>query len=90
MPARHDRRRGAGGRQPSPAGVSDAFADADDDDDWGAAPGQRDSLSDVPGEYRLQKVLAARKRRQPPVAKTDWCGPGRGRWPDRAEFGGAG
>jgi 23S rRNA pseudouridine2605 synthase len=59
MPARRDRRPGAGGRQPSPAGVSDAFADADDDDDWGAPPGQRDSLSDVPGGVRLQKVLAA-------------------------------
>jgi 23S rRNA pseudouridine2605 synthase len=33
----------------------------DDDDDWGSADdtGQRDSLTDVPGGVRLQKVLAA-------------------------------
>jgi pseudouridine synthase len=30
----------------------------DDDDDWGE-PGERDSLTDVPGGVRLQKVLAA-------------------------------
>jgi pseudouridine synthase len=44
MPAHRDRRR-------------DAFDD--DDDDWGIEPGQRDSLRDVPGGVRLQKVLAA-------------------------------
>ncbi len=33
--------------------------DDDDDDDWGIEPGQRDSLTDVPGGVRLQKVLAA-------------------------------
>ena len=31
----------------------------DDDDDWGSEPGERDSLTDVPGGVRLQKVLAA-------------------------------
>src|SRR5262249_23286667 len=31
----------------------------DDDDDWGDEPGERDSLVDVPGGVRLQKVLAA-------------------------------
>jgi pseudouridine synthase len=31
----------------------------DDDDDWGDAFGERDSLTDVPGGVRLQKVLAA-------------------------------
>ena len=44
MPARRDSRHGG-------------FDD--DDDDWGVEPGQRDSLSDVPGGVRLQKVLAA-------------------------------
>jgi len=29
------------------------------DDDWGIEPGERDSLTDVPGGVRLQKVLAA-------------------------------
>ena len=43
MPARRDRR----------------HDDFDDDDDWGVEPGQRDSLRDVPGGVRLQKVLAA-------------------------------
>ena len=33
--------------------------DFDDDDDWGDEPGERDSLTDVPGGVRLQKVLAA-------------------------------
>src|SRR5580704_9287462 len=34
--------------------------DDDDDDDWGEdEEGQRDSLTDVPGGVRLQKVLAA-------------------------------
>jgi 23S rRNA pseudouridine2605 synthase/16S rRNA pseudouridine516 synthase len=35
--------------------------DFDSDDDWGPAdqPGERDSLTDVPGGVRLQKVLAA-------------------------------
>ncbi len=31
----------------------------DEDDDWGDAFGERDSLTDVPGGVRLQKVLAA-------------------------------
>ncbi|HXP19574.1 MAG TPA: pseudouridine synthase [Streptosporangiaceae bacterium] len=31
----------------------------EDDDDWGTDPGARDSLTDVPGGVRLQKVLAA-------------------------------
>ena len=35
------------------------FAIDDDDDDWGDQPGERDSLIDVPGGVRLQKVLAA-------------------------------
>jgi pseudouridine synthase len=43
MPARRDRRRGS----------------FDEGEDWGTEPGQRDSLSDVPGGVRLQKVLAA-------------------------------
>ena len=30
-----------------------------EDDDWGIEPGERDSLTDVPGGVRLQKVLAA-------------------------------
>jgi 23S rRNA pseudouridine2605 synthase len=42
----------------SPNPVSPAF-DFDDDDDWGDEPGERDSLIDVPGGVRLQKVLAA-------------------------------
>src|SRR6202020_1692133 len=33
--------------------------DFDDDDDWGDEFGDRDSLTDVPGGVRLQKVLAA-------------------------------
>ncbi len=33
--------------------------DYDEDDDWGFEPGERDSLTDVPGGVRLQKVLAA-------------------------------
>ena len=33
--------------------------DDDFDDDWGDEPGERDSLTDVPGGVRLQKVLAA-------------------------------
>ncbi len=33
--------------------------DLDDDDDWADEPGERDSLTDVPGGVRLQKVLAA-------------------------------
>ena len=35
------------------------YRDDDDDDDWGDEPGERDSLTDVPGGVRLQKVLAA-------------------------------
>jgi 23S rRNA pseudouridine2605 synthase len=44
----------SGGAQ-QPGASSD---DWDDDDDWGE-PGERDSLTDVPGGVRLQKVLAA-------------------------------
>lgn len=57
MIARREGRRGSAGpaaRRPSPG-----RADDDDDDDWGIEPGQRDSLTDVPGGVRLQKVLAA-------------------------------
>jgi 23S rRNA pseudouridine2605 synthase len=38
--------------------ASSAF-DRDDDDDWGDAAGERDSLIDDPAGVRLQKVLAA-------------------------------
>ncbi|HVB41411.1 MAG TPA: pseudouridine synthase [Streptosporangiaceae bacterium] len=48
-PARKERQ-GSGGQ---------AAAGYDDDDDWGLVPGERDSLVDVPGGVRLQKVLAA-------------------------------
>jgi len=53
MPIRRDRRRddargGRGGSSPR-----------DDTDEWGIEPGERDSLIDVPGGVRLQKVLAA-------------------------------
>ncbi len=40
------------------AGYSPAGRD-EDEDDWGGEPGERDSLTDVPGGIRLQKVLAA-------------------------------
>ena len=51
---RQDRPREGGLPEPEPA-----FADLDDDD-WGDEDeGQRDSLTDVPGGIRLQKVLAA-------------------------------
>jgi 23S rRNA pseudouridine2605 synthase len=42
-----------------PAGPVRPIYDRDDDDDWGIEPGERDSLLDVPGGVRLQKVLAA-------------------------------
>jgi 23S rRNA pseudouridine2605 synthase len=44
-------------RPPAPkaANLDDDFGD----DDWGDEPGERDSLIDVPGGVRLQKVLAA-------------------------------
>src|SRR5258707_1738321 len=60
MPARRDARRGSDGPavgQRSSARAGDGYAD--DDDDWGIEPGERDSLTDVPGGVRLQKVLAA-------------------------------
>ncbi len=42
------------------AGASLAAELGHDDDDWGdGGPGERDSLTDVPGGVRLQKVLAA-------------------------------
>jgi 23S rRNA pseudouridine2605 synthase len=44
-------------RPPAAAGPGRDFDD--DDDDWGTEPGERDSLTDVPGGVRLQKVLAA-------------------------------
>ncbi len=56
---RQPRRHQSGGR--SDAGLRRAAADVDNDD-WGDeadAAGQRDSLTDVPGGVRLQKVLAA-------------------------------
>jgi 23S rRNA pseudouridine2605 synthase len=64
MPARRDRgsrdRWEAGQRAAAPGRQSGAADDVDDeDDDWGIEPGQRDSLTDVPGGVRLQKVLAA-------------------------------
>jgi pseudouridine synthase len=40
------------------ASLARDFGD-DDDGDWGDEPGDRDSLVDVPGGVRLQKVLAA-------------------------------
>jgi len=48
--------------EPAPAERVGAPADDIDDDDWGdedEGEGQRDSLVDVPGGVRLQKVLAA-------------------------------
>jgi pseudouridine synthase len=42
-----------------PAGSRPPAARADDDDDDWGEPGERDSLTDVPGGVRLQKVLAA-------------------------------
>src|SRR5258707_3416424 len=60
MTARRDARRGRDGPavgQRSSARAGDGYAD--DDDDWGIEPGERDSLTDVPGGVRLQKVLAA-------------------------------
>ncbi len=42
-----------------PGQIGSAFDFDDDDDDWGDEPGERDSLIDVPGGTRLQKVLAA-------------------------------
>ena len=48
--------RGAGWRGEAPPLIDND----DDDDDWGEdEEGQRDSLTDVPGGVRLQKVLAA-------------------------------
>ncbi|HUZ54758.1 MAG TPA: pseudouridine synthase [Streptosporangiaceae bacterium] len=44
-------------RPPAAAGSGRDYDD--DDDDWGFEPGERDSLTDVPGGVRLQKVLAA-------------------------------
>ena len=43
------------------AAAASLGADFDADDDWedAGAPGERDSLTDVPGGVRLQKVLAA-------------------------------
>ena len=43
--------------RPDPASLA-AGLDDGDDDDWGDEPGERDSLADVPGGVRLQKVLA--------------------------------
>lgn len=56
----------AGRGRPGPSRPSGSSAPSaptasyrDDDDDWGIEPGERDSLTDVPGGVRLQKVLAA-------------------------------
>ena len=60
MTARRDPRGGndpPADRRRSPSRAGDGHAD--DDDDWGIEPGERDSLTDVPGGVRLQKVLAA-------------------------------
>jgi 23S rRNA pseudouridine2605 synthase len=64
MSAPRDRGRSGSGRaarrftagRPPAAKARDG---GDEDDDWGIEPGQRDSLIDVPGGVRLQKVLAA-------------------------------
>ena len=46
--------------RPAPTRLAPNRADSwDDDEDWGIEPGERDSLTDVPGGVRLQKVLAA-------------------------------
>lgn len=60
MTARRDPRGGndpPADRRRSPSRAGDGHAD--DDDDWGIEPGERDSLTDVPDGVRLQKVLAA-------------------------------
>jgi pseudouridine synthase len=66
VPAPRDGRRGRGRQPAGPIRPAPGLADArrlagpdDDDDDWGLPPGERDSLLDVPGGVRLQKVLAA-------------------------------
>ena len=69
MSARRDARPGGsrtGGSRPGdprPAArrppTGRARDDDDLDEDWGVEPGERDSLTDVPGGVRLQKVLAA-------------------------------
>jgi len=64
MSARRDARPGGsrpggsrtGARRPPTGRPRD---DDDEDEDWGVEPGERDSLTDVPGGVRLQKVLAA-------------------------------
>ena len=53
-----DRRPGSS-RPTSPRTQPARARDADDEEDWGVEPGERDSLTDVPGGVRLQKVLAA-------------------------------
>jgi 23S rRNA pseudouridine2605 synthase len=53
MPIRRDR------RLAGPSGSSRGPTPRNDSDDWGIEPGERDSLIDVPGGVRLQKVLAA-------------------------------
>ncbi len=65
------------------------FGPEDDDDDFG--PGRADSLIDVPGGVRLQKVLAAAgigSRRA--LRGDDRRGPGRGRRRDRPPVRGQG
>jgi 23S rRNA pseudouridine2605 synthase len=52
-------RRGPGNPPPPAQRAAAGGEDDDDDDDWGRDEGQRDSLTDVPGGVRLQKVLAA-------------------------------
>jgi 23S rRNA pseudouridine2605 synthase len=65
MSIRRDRRddiaggSGRSSRRDDIAGGSGGSSPRDDTDDWGIEPGERDSLIDVPGGVRLQKVLAA-------------------------------
>ena len=52
-------RRPGGSRPPAGRPPAGRARDADEEGDWGVEPGERDSLTDVPGGVRLQKVLAA-------------------------------
>ena len=58
-PARPGASRQRPGPAPAPPALARSAGPDDDDDDWGIDPGERDSLIDVPGGIRLQKVLAA-------------------------------
>jgi 23S rRNA pseudouridine2605 synthase len=64
MSAPRDRGRSGSGRAArrftaGPPPAANARGGGGEDDDWGIEPGERDSLIDVPGGVRLQKVLAA-------------------------------